>query len=140
MDVRWENTHKARDLARKFPRIPMVLDHCGLPVARTKEYFEAWRKGIATLAQAENTVCKISGLGIYDQKWTVESIRPWVLACIEAFGPKRCIFATNWPVDKLFSTYDDLLDAYAKIVAGFTLDEQKDMFSRNAVRLYRLNI
>ncbi|MBM3948050.1 MAG: hypothetical protein FJ312_02175 [SAR202 cluster bacterium] len=138
MDVKWENMHKARDLARKFPRTAMVLDHCGLPVARTKEYFEAWKKGIATLAQAENVVCKISGLGIYDQNWTVESIRPWVLSCVETFGPKRCIFATNWPVDKLFSTYDALIDAYARIIADFTPDEKMDMFSRNALSLYRI--
>ncbi|MBM3945309.1 MAG: hypothetical protein FJ317_07480, partial [SAR202 cluster bacterium] len=124
VDVGWEDMHKARDLARKFPDTVMVLDHCGLPRERTKEYFGAWKKGIAELARAENVVCKISGLGIYDPNWTVESIRPWVLACIEAFGPSRCIFATNWPVDRLYSSYDTLVDAYAKIIAGFTPDEQ----------------
>lgn len=138
VDVQWENMHKARDLARKFSNTVMVLDHCGLPNARTEEYFQAWKRGIATLAEAENAVCKISGLGIYDPNWTVESIRRWVFTCIETFGPERCIFATNWPVDKLYSTYDAVIDAYMEILANFNVDEKKDMFSRNAMRLYRL--
>ena len=57
--------------------------------------------------------------------------------CVEAFGPERCIFATNWPVDRLFSTYDTLIDAYTEIIAGFSQDEQIAMFSGNAERLYR---
>ena len=138
LDVKWENMAKMRDLAGKFPNARAVLDHCGFPQERTDEYFERWRKGITTLAEAENVVCKISGLGMCDWSWTVDSIRPWILHCIDAFGPERCIFASNWPVDKLFSTYDVLIDAYTEIVAGFSPDEQTAMFSGNAKELYRL--
>ena len=97
---------KMRDLAGKFPSIRVVLDHCGFPLERMDEYFESWRKRITTLAEAEHVVCKISGLGMCDWSWTVDSIRPWIPHCIDAFGPERCIFATNGPVDKLFSKYD----------------------------------
>ena len=138
LDVKWENMAKMRDLAGKFPNVRAVLDHCGFPEERTDEYFESWRKGITTLAEAENVVCKISGLGMVDWSWTVDSIRPWILHCIDAFGPERCIFASNWPVDKLFSTYDVLIDAYTEIVAGFSPDEKTAMFSGNAKDLYRL--
>ena len=137
-DVKWENMAKMRDLAGKFPNVRAVLDHCGFPDERTDEYFETWRKGITTLAEAENVVCKLSGLGMVDWSWTVDSIRPWILHCIDAFGPERCIFASNWPVDKLFSTYDVLIDAYTEIVAGFSPDEKAAMFSGNAKELYRL--
>ena len=58
--------------------------------------------------------------------------------CIDAFGPERCIFATNWPVDKAFSTYDNLIDAYTRIIVDFTDDEKVAMFSGNAERLYRI--
>jgi len=129
---------RVRDLARKFPGIPMVIDHCGEPAARDEEYFRGWRQAMSTLAEAENVLVKISGLGMVDHDWTRESIRPWVLACIETFGPGRCVLGTNWPVDKLFSTYDKLIDAYREIIADFSDDEQRAMFSRNAEKLYRI--
>ena len=138
LSVDWQNMAKARDLAGAFPTIPLVLDHCGEPAARDDEYFKNWLQGMRTAAEAENIICKISGLGMADNDWTVDSIRPWVLGCIEVFGPARCIFATNWPVDKLFSTYDVLIDAYTEIIQDFSEDENKAMFSENAEALYRI--
>ena len=87
------------------------------------------------VAKAENIVCKVSGLGMGDNKWAVASIRPYVLHSIEAFGADRCIFATNWPIDWLWSSYDTLVDAYTEIVADFSHDEQVAMFSKNAEKL-----
>ena len=138
LDVSLEDMHKARDLALKFPNVTLVIDHAGFPRERTDEYFRRWQRGMRTLAQAENVVCKISGLGMADFDWTVDSIRPWVLDCIEGFGPERCVFATNWPVDKLFSTYDAVIDAYTEIIADFSEDEKVAMFSGNAEKLYRI--
>ena len=138
LDVEWQNMGELRDLLYKFPNIPMVLDHAGFPRERSEEYFRNWQRGMRTLAEAENAVCKISGLGMTDQDWTVDSMRPWVLHCIDAFGPERCVFATNWPVDKLFSTYDVLIDAYTEIIADFSQDERTAMFSGNAEKLYRI--
>jgi len=125
-------------LASKFPNTAIVIDHAGNPAERTPEYFELWKRGMATAATAENIICKISGLGMGDHNWTVDSIRPWVLACIEAFGVARSIFATNWPVDSLFSDYDTLIDAYTEIVSEFSEDEKRDMFARNTEALYRI--
>ena len=138
LDVEWEGMRKLRELALKFPNITVVLDHCGSPKQRTDEYFKNWRESLTALAEADNVVCKISGLGMCDWNWTTDSVRRWVLHCIEAFGPSRCVFATNWPVDKLFSTYDVLIDAYTEIVADFNQDEKVAMFSGNAERLYRI--
>ena len=138
VDVKWEDMGKLRGLAAKFPNIPIVLDHCGFPVERTSEYFKNWQQGMRTLAEAENVICKISGLGMCDHNWTVDSIRPWVLYCIETFGLERCVFATNWPVDKLRSKYDAVIGAYTEIIADFSHEEQVGMFSRNAERLYRI--
>ena len=138
VDVRWPEMAKTRDLARKFPNIPLVVDHAGEPDERTDKYFASWRQGMRTLAEAENVACKISGLGMADNKWTVESIRRWVLTCVETFGPERCIFGTNWPVDKLYSPYETVIDAYTEIIADFSPDEKTAMFSGNAERLYRI--
>ena len=89
-----------------------------------------------TAAAAENIICKISGLGMADHNWTVDSIRPYVLHCIEAFGVKRSLFATNWPVDSLFSDYDTIVSAYDEITADFTSEERASLFSKNTETLY----
>ena len=136
LDVKWENMLELRDLAARFPNTVVVLDHCGFPLERTDEYFNNWREAVSALAEADNVVCKLSGLGMCDWDWTVDSMRPWLLHCVDAFGPERCILATNWPIDRLFSTYDVLRDAYDQVFAGFSLDERVAMYSGNAEKLY----
>jgi predicted TIM-barrel fold metal-dependent hydrolase len=81
---------------------------------------------------------KISGLGMCDRLWTVASIRPYVLGSIEAFGVDRVVFGTNWPVDRMYSSYPDVINAYAEIIAGFSRDERVQMFSGNAEKLFRI--
>jgi predicted TIM-barrel fold metal-dependent hydrolase len=129
---------KARDLADTYADVVLCIDHAGFPRARDDEYFANWRTGMETLAGASNVVCKISGLGMCDNRWTEATIRPWVLACIEAFGLDRSFFGTNWPVDRLYSSYGDVVDAYAEIVADFTPAEQEALFSANAERIFRI--
>lgn len=133
-----EKMDAARGLLDDFPGITYCVDHAGLPERRDRDYFEAWRKGMRTMAAAPNAVVKISGLGVRDHKWTVDSIRPWVLECIDAFGVERSFFATNWPIDRLFSCYSDVVDAYAEIISSFSEDEQRALFSENANRIFRL--
>jgi predicted TIM-barrel fold metal-dependent hydrolase len=137
LDAQPEDMTKARDLALKFPGTDLILGHAGFPQERTAEYLELWKAGLMAMAEAPNTACKISGLGMVDQCWTVESLRPWVLGCIDAFGVDRCMFATNWPVDRLFSSYTDLVHAYRQIVAELTSDDQRKLFVDNARRWYR---
>jgi predicted TIM-barrel fold metal-dependent hydrolase len=80
-------------------------------------------------------VIKISGLGQFDHRWTEQSLRPWVLACIETFGTERSSLGTNWPVDRLYSSYGDVVDAYA----GFTEAEERALFFGNTDRIFRLD-
>jgi predicted TIM-barrel fold metal-dependent hydrolase len=89
--------------------------------------------------RAPNVVCKISALASgADPNWSVESIRPWVRECIEAFGPDRCMFASNWPIDKLFGTYCGLISAYAQIVGDLSDEERHQLFGGTAARVYRI--
>ena len=129
---------KLRDLAGSHPNITIVMDHTGLPEGRSDEDIDRWTSGMAAAVEADNVICKISGLGMSDHDWTADSIRPLVLHCIETFGVDRCLFATNWPVDWLWSAYDPVVDAYTKIIADFGRDEQEAMFSKNAERIYRI--
>jgi predicted TIM-barrel fold metal-dependent hydrolase len=90
------------------------------------------------LAECPNVCAKISGLGMFDRQWTVESLRPFVLDTIDFFGPARCLFASNFPVDSMMSSYRRLWEAYATITAGFSDDERRQLFAGNAQRIYRL--
>ncbi len=134
----------AHDLAAAHPEVTLCIDHAGYPgyVGTPRRPApppqDAWRAGIRLLADVPNVVMKISGLGMSDHAWTVASIRPWVLHCIEAFGVDRCFFGTNWPLDRLYSSYGDVLEAYAEIIADFTPAEQHQLFCANAERIFGL--
>ncbi len=138
MNVTWEQMDTVRRLAESHPDIRMVIDHTGGPWEGDVEYLASWRRGMATVAGADNVWCKISGLGMTDHDWTVDSIRPFVLYCIETFGTDRCFFGTNWPVDSLWSGYADVIDAYIEIIAEFTPGERERLFVENAEELYRI--
>jgi predicted TIM-barrel fold metal-dependent hydrolase len=129
---------EALALAKKFPDTPMVLNHTGMPVDRGADDIAAWRASMKLLASAPNVFCKISGLGMGDWKWTTDSIRPFVLDAIDAFGTERCMFASNFPVDKLFSSYDDVFNAFKAITVDFSDAERRALFHDNAERAYRL--
>jgi predicted TIM-barrel fold metal-dependent hydrolase len=95
---------------------------------------------VSALAAAGNVACKISGFGMADNTWTIESIRPWLRHCIDAFGPERCMIGTNWPVDVLFATYLEQVDASRTSIAqaGFSRADQEKMIYRNADEFYRI--
>lgn len=124
-------------LAARHPEVTYCMDHALTPRRRDHGYFEEWRDALRQLAAVPSIVIKISGLGMGDHAWTVDSWRPWVLACIEAFGVERAFFGTNWPVDRIYSSYGDVLDAYAEIVSNFSEAEQRALFSENAKRVFR---
>ena len=90
------------------------------------------------LAECSNVVAKISGFGMCDWKWTVISIRPFVLDVIKAFGVDRCMFTSNFPVDKNFRDYASVWNAYNEITTGFSEDERRKLFHDNAEKYYRL--
>jgi predicted TIM-barrel fold metal-dependent hydrolase len=129
-----------RDVAAAYPDTQVILGHAGFPVQRDDDYFKLWQSEISELAKVDHVSAKVSGFGMADNRWTIDSIRPWVLHMIEAFGPERIMFGTNWPVDILYATYLEQTDAYRRIIAeaGFSRAEQEGMLYRNAERLYRI--
>jgi predicted TIM-barrel fold metal-dependent hydrolase len=129
-----------RDVAAANPDVQVILGHAGFPVQRDDDYFQLWRSEISALAEVEHVTAKVSGFGMADNSWTIDSIRPWVLHMIEAFGPDRSMFGTNWPVDILYATYLEQTDAYRTILveAGFSREDQEKMLFRNAERFYRI--
>ena len=138
IDTRFPLFPRIKRLAALSPETQICIDHCAIPMERTPDYFAAWRAAMVDLGKIDNVWMKISGLGMRDPHWTVESLRPYVLGTIEAFGTGKVVFGTNWPVDRLYSSYPDLIAAYADIIAGFSKDEQRAMFAGNAERLFRI--
>jgi predicted TIM-barrel fold metal-dependent hydrolase len=125
-------------LARRYPDMQFILDHAGMPAERDAEGLEGWRRGMQQLAGCPNVAVKLCGYGMIDNLWTVDSIRPFVLEPIEWFGPQRCMFASNFPVDRLMASYDRLWDAYREITADFSESERRHLFYSTAGRIYRI--
>lgn len=130
---------EAAALARAHPDVSLIVNHAGMFVDRNSvQGYRAWRDGLHVLAACPNVTVKISGLAMFDHDWSVESLRPYVLEAIDAFGPARAMFASNFPVDRLFGTYEGLWHAYAQIVSGASEDERAALFRGNAERIYRI--
>jgi predicted TIM-barrel fold metal-dependent hydrolase len=133
-----EDMEYALTMANNNPNLQVILGHAGLPLERSKEYFDEWSKSLKLLAKADNVAIKISGLGMADHNWDSNSIKEWVLACIEIFGVDRCMFGSNWPVDSLYSSYKELIDSYKEVTEGFNANEKINLFSANAEKYYRV--
>ena len=145
------------DLAGAFPNAVIILNHIGRPLGvgpyagRRDEVFADWQRGIAAVAQRENVVCKLGGFGnvISGYDWhrrevpptsedVAETIRPWLEYCIERFGPQRCMFESNFPVDKNSYAYTTCWNAFKRVTNGYSDSEKAAMYQGTAVRAYRL--
>lgn len=111
-----ELMHRTAAVLAQAPDTPVALCHAGSPHDRTADGLAAWADGLRALAALPQVTCKFSGLGMFDHGWTVDGIRPIVEACLDAFGPDRCMFGSNFPVDSLSSDYATLVAAYTALV------------------------
>lgn len=119
--------------------LSFIINHAGMFVDRHSAHgYRDWRDGLHRLAARPNTAVKLSGFAMFDHHWTVESFRPYILEAIDAFGTERCMFASNFPVDGLHSSYEALWSAYAQIVSGMSRGERNNLFMNNAIKYYRL--
>ncbi len=134
----WQQINEGYELVKAFPDTMFVLCHAGMPLSRGPEYLEGWRRAIRLVASAPNLYVKVSGYGMGDHQWTIDSLRPMVLETIETFGPERSMLATNWPVDRLYSSYTELVKAYENITLGFSPAELHGLWRGNAERFYRI--
>ncbi|MEE4200131.1 amidohydrolase family protein [Erythrobacter sp.] len=145
------------DLARAFPDQPICLDHCGTPLSnasydgRLEERFDIWRESIGELATCENVVVKLGGLAMHNcamppegpaAGYASEALagmwRPYIETCIDAFGTRRCMFESNYPVDRWGASYPVLWNAFKRITAGASADEKADLYAANAARFYAI--
>ncbi len=130
---------RVAEVLAEAPDTPVALCHCGSPWDQSKSGLGAWRDGLRLLAALPNVYCKISGLGMFDHDWTVDSIRPIVETCIEVFGANRCMFGSNFPVDKLHASYDRVWRAYEEITAALDPEAQAQLFGDTARAFYGID-
>ncbi|MGW5661710.1 amidohydrolase family protein [Streptomyces sp. NPDC003758] len=125
--------------AESLPELTFVLDHLGKPPIASGT-LEPWASRIRALAALPNTVCKLSGMVTEaDWKtWRVEDLRPCTDTVLEAFGPSRLMFGSDWPVCTLAATYADVSDAAVALTEGLRDDERHQIFEGTATRVYRL--
>jgi predicted TIM-barrel fold metal-dependent hydrolase len=129
----------AARLAADFPGLQFVLNHCGSPIDRDPEGMRRWRDGLRELARRENVAVKISDLVAYDHDWSLESLAPVVMHCIDCFGPDRAMFASDFPVAGLHASFDEVYDGFKTIVSPLSGDQQTALFFGTAKRIYRLD-
>ncbi|MFC8592227.1 amidohydrolase family protein [Streptomyces atroolivaceus] len=125
--------------AALLPGLTFVLDHAGKPpVARRTTH--PWADHLRALSALPNTVCKLSGLVTEADplSWTVEDLRPYADTAIEAFGPGRLMFGSDWPVCRLAAGYADVLDAARQLTGRLGEDEQRSVLAGTAQRVYGL--
>ena len=144
-------------LAKAFPETTIVLDHFGGPLGigpyagKRAEIFQSWKSAIRSVADCPNVVAKLGGLvmplngfGLHKRAAPVTSselsdlTREWYLHAIDVFGPARCMFESNFPVDKVSCSYRVLWNSFKRIAAAFSSAEKAAMFSGTATRVYRL--
>lgn len=136
LQTAWSELGDASALCRDFPDTRLILNHTGLPADRSAEGLSGWKRATRGLAEYPNAAIKISGLGTPGQPWTSALNRDVVLGAIEAFGPERAMFASNFPVDSLCATFQEIFGGFREITKDFTPLEQRRLFHDNAVRLY----
>jgi L-fuconolactonase len=129
----------ALQLVRQFPEQPFVIDHLAKPYIKQGLLGE-WAQGMRQLAAFENVHCKLSGMVTEAdwQHWTAEDVKPYLDVVVEAFGARRLLFGSDWPVCLVASSYERWLQVLREYFASFTAAEQAQVFGDNAQRFYNL--
>jgi predicted TIM-barrel fold metal-dependent hydrolase len=146
------------DLANAFPGVTIILNHVGGPLGvgpyagKRDEIFEDWKKGMTAVAASPNVVVKVGGLVMpvcgFDwherampttSRELAQATAPYYLHCIEQFGADRCMFESNFPVDKIACSYTVLWNAFKRLAHDFSASEQAALFHDTATRVYRLS-
>ena len=123
------------DILSEVPGTRVALCHAGSPHDRSAEGLKAWARDLRRLSALHHVTCKLSGLGMFEHDWTTASIAPIVETCLEQFGPNRCMFGSNFPVDSLASSYGRIVEAYEAPVPE---DLHEQVFHQTAARFYGL--
>ena len=147
------------DVARSFPNLTVIVNHTGGPVGigpytgKQNEVFSLWRQRITAIAQCPNTIMKLGGLAMRyggfefnklptppSSELMAEKWRPYIETCIEIFGPERCMFESNFPVDRGMCNYHVLWNAFKIMTMSCSVSEREHLFHATAARIYKIDL
>ena len=128
-----ELSEKCAAVFSQFQDLKVILCHAGSPYNRSTKGIAAWAEDLKHLSNLENVSCKLSGLGMFEHNWTETSVKPIAKTVINQFGPKRVMFGSNFPVDSLSSSFDDLYTRLNNIIG---IKNTEDIFFQTAQRTY----
>jgi predicted TIM-barrel fold metal-dependent hydrolase len=128
----------AVELIKAFPNVRFILLHAGMLTDRSPHMIEQWRGALTAMASFPNVHVKLSGLGMFNLGITVPQVRQIIRDSIQIFGIERTIYGSNFPLEKLHTSYADFLGAYRKVLSEYPDSEQRRVLHDNAVRFYRL--
>jgi len=129
----------AEELVRSFPGQKFVIDHIAKPYIKKQE-IEGWKKDIAAVAQHENVWCKVSGMvtEAYWQNWQEADFTPYLDVVFNAFGKKRLMFGSDWPVCNVAGGYDRMAGIVKNYTSKLSANEQADFWGNNAIEFYNI--
>jgi len=136
-----KHLHHAQQLGKQFPELPMVIDHLAKPEIKHQR-FDNWEANIKSAAKFPNIMCKLSGMvteADWDN-WNPADLKPYIEITLEAFGPERCMFGSDWPVCELAGGYQDVHNALGETIGSLSETELENIFGETANRFYRLGL
>ena len=136
-----QHLRHAVTLGRELPELPMVIDHLSKPKIKDR-VIEDWETDLRAAARFPNFFCKLSGM-VTEADWNAwkpADLRPYVEIALEAFGPERCMFGSDWPVLELAASYEQVYQALVEVLGPFSKSEQQLIFCDTARRFYGLDL
>ena len=136
-----QHLRHAVTLGRELPGLPMVIDHLSKPKIKAG-LIEGWDDDLRAAAAFPNFVCKLSGMVTEAdwETWKPADLKPYVEVALEAFGPERCLFGSDWPVLELAATYEDVYAALIEVIGPLSETERNQIFCDTARRFYSLDV
>jgi predicted TIM-barrel fold metal-dependent hydrolase len=128
---------QATEIFAKVPNLKVALCHAGSPHPRDETSIQKWAANMKIFAQLSNSYCKLSGLGMFDHHWEIDSFRPLVDGVLDAFSPARTMFGSNFPVDSISSNYKKLVQSYEFILSPLGEFTSEQIFGQTAFDFYR---
>jgi L-fuconolactonase len=124
--------------AARHPQLTFVLEHTGWPLRIDDTHWKIWKSEISEFAAIPGTICKLSGLGMAHHQTNVVRFDRYWEHCLRVFHPQRCMFGSNFPVDGLYGSFDELLSAFEFTARGLSSKDQDALFGETAERVYRI--
>ena len=130
----------AKAVGTRFPNLRLVIDHLAKPLIKAGTV-DGWKEDLEAAAECENIHCKLSGMVTEAdwEKWKPADLKPYVETALEAFGPDRCMFGSDWPVSELAASYTEVFDALMECVGGVSESERAGILGTNAMNFYSLD-